>query len=116
MSLTFLRERLLKLLLGSLKAKVAKSRTHLSQGLIETAASKYKPAIYGGKVLLLLATEHRPDVNFLPGWLALVPHSLHAQSVDGHHTELLNETTVRRVADAIVTHLVPAAEQTSLSN
>jgi len=106
-SLIYLRDRLLKLLPGSLRARVARRGTHMSQGMIETAASRYKPAIYEGKVLLLLASEHRPDVNFLPGWLELVPRSLHVQSVDGHHTDLLNATTVRRVADAIMSHLVP---------
>ena len=41
--------------------------------MIEAAALAYQPEKYEGKVLLLLASDRPPHVNFLPGWQAVVP-------------------------------------------
>jgi amino acid adenylation domain-containing protein len=71
---------------------------------LQAAALAYRPEQYEGKVLLLLASERPPHVNFLPGWRAVVPGNLHTQYVAGHRSELLVKN-VQIVADAIATHL-----------
>ncbi len=71
---------------------------------LQAAALAYKPEQYEGKVLLVLASERPPHVNFLPGWQAVVPGNLHAQYVAGHRSELLVQN-VQIVADAIASHL-----------
>jgi amino acid adenylation domain-containing protein len=70
---------------------------------LEAAAFAYKPERYDGKVLLVLASEHPPHKNFLPGWQAVVSRNLHAQYVEGHRNDLLVKN-VRTVADAIIFH------------
>jgi thioesterase domain-containing protein len=80
----------------------------MAQELIEAAARAYQPQTYYGKTLLLLASDHPPHKDFLPGWRAVVPRDLHAQYVDGHHRDLLDPQNLRTVADAIVSHLVSA--------
>jgi hypothetical protein len=77
---------------------------------LQAAALAYRPEKYEGEVLLLLASERPPHVNFLPGWQAVVPRSLHAQYVDGHHRDLLAGEIARTVAGSIVSHLTFAAD------
>ena len=84
------------------------------QEMVEAAAFSYQPEEYDGQVLLLLASDRPPYENFLPGWQAVVPRSLHTQYVPGHHTELIEEPNVQRVADAIASHLTSTADERSL--
>jgi amino acid adenylation domain-containing protein len=89
----------------SIKAKLEKPETSVGQRIVEAAASSYRPAKYEGRVLLLLADEHPPHVDFLPGWQAIVPHTLHAEYVHAHHSELTKTQNVGKVAEAIVSHI-----------
>lgn len=82
---------------------------------LRAAALAYQPERYEGNVLLILATERPPYLDFLPGWQQVVPHSLHARYIDGHHCDLLKVKCVRSVSDAIVSHLASATEDTCLS-
>jgi thioesterase domain-containing protein/aryl carrier-like protein len=83
------------------------TETRIGQKTIEAAAVKYQPKRYDGKVLLLLASERPPHNNFLPGWQAVVPDSLHTHYVNAHHRDLLKGENARGVANAIASHLVP---------
>jgi amino acid adenylation domain-containing protein len=82
-----------------------KTELRIAQELIETASLAYNPRTYDGKVLLLLASEHSPQNNFVPGWQLVVPHHLCVQFVDTHHRDLMKGETVRNVANAIACHL-----------
>lgn len=84
-----------------------------AQKMIEAAASAYRGERYDGKVLLLLASDRAPHVNFLPEWQALVPHSLHVEYVAGHHSDLLKPPYVQTVADAIASHLESSVQAES---
>jgi hypothetical protein len=97
-----------------LEALSPRTEVKIAQETIEVAASVYQPRQYDGKVLLLLASERPPHLDFLPGWRAVVPSSLHTQYLDGHHEELTRGLSGQRVADAIFSHLVSAAEPDSL--
>ncbi|MGA9303873.1 MAG: hypothetical protein WBW31_00580, partial [Candidatus Sulfotelmatobacter sp.] len=66
---------------------------------------RLKPQRYGGKTLLVLASDRPPHRNYLPGWQAIVPHNLHTQYVDGHHRDFLNVQNTRAIADAILSGL-----------
>jgi thioesterase domain-containing protein len=83
--------------------------------MIEDAARAYQPEKYEGKVLLLLASDRPPHLNFVPGWKAVVPRNLHTHYVDGHHRELLDGQNVQSVADAIASHLISTIDDKSLS-
>jgi amino acid adenylation domain-containing protein len=76
------------------------------QALIESAGLRYHPRKYEGKVLLLLASDHSPHVNFLPGWQSVIPCDLHIRRLDAHHDDLMDQPTVGLVAEAIVAHVV----------
>jgi len=89
----------------SIKSKLAKPETSVGQRIVEAAASKYRPAKYEGRVLLLLADTHPPHVDFLPGWQAIVPNTLHTEYVHAHHSELTKTQNVGKVAAAIVSHI-----------
>jgi amino acid adenylation domain-containing protein len=78
---------------------------------LQAAALAYRPERYEGEVLLLMASDRPPHANFLPGWQAVVPGSLHVQYVDGHHRDLLKGENARSVADAIASRLAFAADQ-----
>jgi len=56
-------------------------------------------------VLLLLAADNAPHVNFLPEWQALIPNDLHVEYIAGHHSELMNQPQQRCIADAIAAQL-----------
>lgn len=104
-SLSYLRWHLLKYYARTLKAKVARTEMRIAQETIEAAALAYQPKRYDGNVLLLLASDRPPHVNFLPGWQAVVPQTLHIQYVDAHHRDLLKSENVPSVANAIVSRL-----------
>jgi thioesterase domain-containing protein len=88
----------------------------VAQEMIEAAASAYQPEKYDGKVLLLLASDRPPHVNFLPGWQSVVPRNLHTQYVHGHHSELTEAPNVQSVADAIVSHLMSTSDDMSTTD
>ena len=90
--------------LGETKAESLKG-----QKLIEVAASTYHGETYDGRALLLLAADNAPHINFLPEWQALIPNNLHFEYIDGHHSELMNEPHVQRIANAINAHLESAS-------
>ena len=71
---------------------------------LKAAARADRPEKYEGEVLLLLASERPPHVDYLPGWQTVVTGGLHTQYVKGHHRDFLNVTALRSVLDAIVTH------------
>jgi amino acid adenylation domain-containing protein len=112
---TYVREHLFKYVARSLNLKSTRTERSIAQQMIEAAAFEYRPRRYDGKVLLLLASERAPHVNFLPGWEAVIPGNLHTQYVDGHHRELTRAPHARRVADAIIRQLSLAGEQSQLN-
>jgi thioesterase domain-containing protein/acyl carrier protein len=85
--------------------QIAGTRTAPAHKMIQAAASAYRGAAYEGKVLLILASDHAPHINFLPEWQALVPNNLHVEYVDGHHSDLMKASYVQHIADAIAPHL-----------
>jgi amino acid adenylation domain-containing protein len=99
-----LRMRVFKSLARGTRTHYGEAEMQVVHEVIETAARAYQPQKYSGAVLLLLASDRPPHMNFLPGWQPLVGN-LHTQYVDGHHGELLNKNNVRSVADAIESHL-----------
>jgi thioesterase domain-containing protein len=82
------------------KAKAMKEGP--AQQLIETSAKEYYPERYDGRVLLLLASERPPHVDFLPSWKAVIPENLHIHYVSGHHNDLMKAPCVGEIAEAIV--------------
>jgi amino acid adenylation domain-containing protein len=72
---------------------------------IESAAKLYQPKAYDGEVLLILASDHPPHLNFLPGWQKAVPGRLHTKFVVGHHRDLMHPQNVDQVANAILAQL-----------
>ena len=114
-SLVKLRMRLLKRFARVIRHESGRAEMQVAQEMMEIAARAYQPEEYSGTVLLLLASDRPPHMNFLPGWQPLVPGNLHTQYVDGHHGELLNKNNVRSVADAIASHLGCATDDNSLS-
>lgn len=110
-SLQFFRDHLQKRLIALVGTKSPQTEMTLAQQTIKTATTVYSPASYEGKVLLLLASDHPPHVNFLPGWQALVPGELNIRYLDGHHRDLLKEPHVRGVADAILSHLATSTDE-----
>jgi amino acid adenylation domain-containing protein len=109
-----LRKRLIKSLAGSVRAKCAWTEITQAHQLIESTALAYEPESYGGEVLLFLASERIPHVDFLPGWQAFVPHNLHIRYVNGHHRELMTAQNVRSIADAISSYLASKTIQEPL--
>jgi thioesterase domain-containing protein len=104
-SLIYLRNRLRNRFARMVRRRSARTEMRIAQDMIEAAILAYRPKKYEGRALLLLASDHPPHMNILPGWRALVPRNLHAQYVDGYHRNLLDTRNVRTVADAIVSHL-----------
>ena len=91
--------------LGIPDIHISGKRTTPAQKMLEAAASAYRPEVYGGEVLLLLASDCAPHVNFLPEWQALVPGKLHIRYVGGHHSDLMKPPYVQNVADVISSYL-----------
>jgi thioesterase domain-containing protein/aryl carrier-like protein len=103
-SLAYLRERFI----GAERTKSAENP------VLQAAALAYRPAKYQGKVLLILASERPPHVNFLPGWQKVVPDGLYTRYVGAHHRDFQKEKVLRSVADVIVSHLPPATHDRPL--
>jgi amino acid adenylation domain-containing protein len=104
-SLDKLRTRLFNRLTRTVRTKSVGAEFRVAQEVVEAAARAYQSCRYEGRVLLLLASDRPPHMDYLPGWQAVVPNNLHIRYVNGRHAELLNRENVRSVADAIVPHL-----------
>lgn len=80
-----------------------------TQEIIEEAAYRYTPTRYKGNVALIMASERRPNSppheHFLPWWRALIPNNLHEHEIEALHLELVEGPAVRKVAEAISSHL-----------
>jgi amino acid adenylation domain-containing protein len=87
-------------------SRANKTETRRIQQFIETAVSGYRPGTYEGKVLLILATDHPPHVDFLPGWQSVIPRDLSVEYINGHHSEIMDSQNARSVAEAIISHQV----------
>jgi amino acid adenylation domain-containing protein len=95
---------------------VGTERTESTENdLLQAAALAYRPEKYEGKVLLILASERPPHVNFVPGWQKVVPENLHARYVGAHHRDFQKEKILRSVADVILSHLPSATHDMPLS-
>jgi amino acid adenylation domain-containing protein len=103
-------ERVSEIFSAPVESETPKTEVDVVQEMIEVAASGYKPRRYDGKVLLLLASDRPPHVNFLPGWQEVVPRDLHVQHLQGRHVELTTGPNVQKIADAITYHLTSDGE------
>jgi thioesterase domain-containing protein len=101
------RKRLFKRISIWANRSYAKTELGAAQEMIEAAALTYRPRKYQGKVLLLLASDRPPQVDYLDGWRSVIAGDFHFQYVDGHHSELIRIPHVRGVAEAINSHLLP---------
>ena len=104
-SIIDLRKRLLKRLALITKKQYAKTELGIAQEIIEAAARTYRPQKYEGNVLLLLASDRPPGVDFLDGWQAVASNKLQVHYVPGHHSDLIHLPCVRGVADTIKSEL-----------
>jgi thioesterase domain-containing protein/aryl carrier-like protein len=107
-SLAHLREQLHKRV--DRTPKSTRSEMTVAQAMVKAAVSAYQPKKYGGKVLLLMASERPAHMNLLPGWQSVIPHNLHTQYLDGHRNDLLKVPYVQSVVDAIFSHLTSTAD------
>jgi amino acid adenylation domain-containing protein len=80
----------------------------MAHDMIATASYAYRPQRYDGRILLLLADERPPHVNFLPDWQTVASSNLLPHYVDSHHRNLLDKQNAKAIADAIVSNLVSA--------
>jgi thioesterase domain-containing protein len=105
-----LRESIFRHLTRVLKSHLSKTEIELAQEMIEAAVARYQPSKYAGKTVLLLASDHAPNINFLPGWKELLHDNLHAEYLTGHHSELTRKPTALSVANVMVSHLRATSE------
>ena len=97
------------------RPKSDKPELKAAHELIESAAAKYHAQEYTGKALLVMATEHPPDVDFLPGWKKVFSGDLEVRHLKGHHRDLLVEPAVQTLADVILSRLdQPSGERISI--
>ena len=105
-----LRKRLLKKFPRHVRERFAETEVSIAHELVESAAFAYYPQTYKGKVLLILARERASHLNFLPGWVSIVPN-LHSYYVEGYHRELINAQNIGTIASLIASHLTPPEEE-----
>jgi thioesterase domain-containing protein/acyl carrier protein len=115
-SLRRIGEHLLERSRNTLNLQTRGTETEVAQRMVEAAATAYRPEVYEGKVLLMLASDHPPHVNFLPSWQALISRKLHAQYVVGHHDDLMKAPYVQVIADTITSHIRSSTEQEAMSS
>ena len=60
----------------SLEAESSRTEVKIAQEMLETAAAAYQPKRYDGSVLLILASERPPHLDYLPAWQKVIPSSL----------------------------------------
>ncbi len=98
------------------RPKSNKPELRAAHELIESAAANYHAEEYTGKALLVMATEHPPDVDFLPGWKEVFSGDLEVRHLKGHHRDLLVEPAVQTLADVILSRLDhPGGERLSMA-
>jgi amino acid adenylation domain-containing protein len=79
------------------------------------AMAEYQPQNYQGDVLLLLAAERPPHLDFLPGWQAVVTGTLRVQYLDAHHRDLAQGAVMSAVAKAIAPYLQIVSQEKPVS-
>jgi thioesterase domain-containing protein len=84
---------------------INKPELRAAHELIESAAASYHAREYTEKALLIMATEHPPDVDFLPGWKEVFSGDLEVRHLEGHHRDLLVEPAVQTLANLILSRL-----------
>jgi amino acid adenylation domain-containing protein len=98
----------------AVKGKLPTPRAAKGQETIETAALAYRLGKYDGKVLLMLAADQHPFVNYLPAWAEAIPDNLHTQYVEANHREFTREHNLKVIADSILSHLdLPSGKESS---
>ena len=110
-SLLYLRDRLLLYFARAARKQSPTTEINIAQDMSAAAMSKYQPEKYDGKVLLLLATERPPHVDFLPGWQTVITGRLCVQYFEAHHRDFEQATNVGTVAEAIGPHLAVASQE-----
>jgi amino acid adenylation domain-containing protein len=115
-SYLYIRELLHNRFADMLRTASATSEMRVAQRVIEAAACAHEPDKYEGKVLLVLASNRPPHLNFLSGWQPVITRDLHVQYVNAHHRDLLDERNVRCIADAIVELSKSDEESSGLSS
>jgi hypothetical protein len=80
------------------------------------AMANYQPQKYQGDVLLLLAAERPPHLNFLAGWQAVVTGTLRVRYLDAHHRDLAQGAAMSAVAEAIAPYLPILSEEKPVSH
>ncbi len=93
----------------SLLLALAKTQVEKTQEIVDSAGRSYCPQRYGGRVLLVLASDSPPHQHPEEGWRGLVDGSFTTLTVNGHHSELSQPPTVVQVAEAIRSHLGSAS-------
>jgi amino acid adenylation domain-containing protein len=75
------------------------------------AASRYKPSVYAGKVVIITAGDHPSDASSYNGhlswWQSFILRDLHTQYVSASHDGLMKAPAVNDVANAILSHITP---------
>lgn len=104
-SISKLRNRLFPQPAPAAEVQAPKTEVNIAQGLLERAAAAFNPAQYDGRVLVVLADERPPHLDFLPAWKKVIAGDLDAQTLPGHHEDLIYGESAHRVAKVIHTHL-----------
>jgi amino acid adenylation domain-containing protein len=100
-SLVYLRQHLHQFVVRMAGEKPARTELSIAQEMSEAAMFGYLPRKYDGRVLLLLAAEKPPHLDFHSGWQAFVRGKLHLQYLDAHHRDLAKTKNMRTIAAAI---------------
>jgi amino acid adenylation domain-containing protein len=104
-SIARLRNRLFPQPAPPAEVQAPKTEVNIAQGMLERAAAVFQPRQYDGRVLVVLADERPPHLDFLPAWQKVIPANLDAQTLPGHHEDLIYGESAHRVAKVIHTHL-----------
>jgi thioesterase domain-containing protein len=88
----------------------------LAPDMMIAAMANYQPQKYQGDVLLLLAAERPPHLNFLAGWQAVVTGTLRVRYLDAHHRDLAQGAAMSAVAEAIAPYLPILSEEKPVSH
>jgi amino acid adenylation domain-containing protein len=85
----------------SIRPKLLPIESNLGQRLLANAAFVYQPEKYEGKVLLLLARERDPLLDFFSAWKSVVSGHLAVYYLQGRHRDLMTSSNVREIANLI---------------
>ncbi len=89
------------------EVQAPKTEVNIAQAMLEKAAAAFQPNQYDGRVLVVLADERPPHLDFLPAWKKVIPNNLDAQTLPGHHEDLIYGDSAHRVAKVIHNYLDP---------